>query len=107
MNIAVVAKPFPAGATLDTAAQALETALARRFGPSQVLRTDRVTLQGTPAVLTYAFRKPNAGPQLYQLVLLTVYGDMGYAAAGTTAARSTNVNGETLTLQKSLMTFRP
>jgi len=40
-------------------------------------------------------------------VLLALSGDMGYAAAGTTAARSTMVTEETLTLQRSLMTFRP
>jgi hypothetical protein len=107
MNLVVVAKPIPAGATLDAASAALEKALARRFGTSQVLRTDRVVLEGTPALLSYVYRKPPKGPQLYQIVLLTMSGEMGYAAAGTTAARSTKVSEETLTLQRSLMTFRP
>ncbi len=107
MNLVVVARPLPAGATLDAASTALEQALARRFGASQVLRTDRVHLEGTPALLSYVYRKPPKGPQLYQIVLLTLSGDMGYAAAGTTAARSTMVGEETLTLQRSLMTFRP
>jgi hypothetical protein len=107
MNLVVVGRPIPAGATLDAASAALEQALARRFGQSQVLRTDRVTLDGTPALLTYVYRKPSKGPQLYQIVLLTISGEMGYAAAGTTAARSAKVGEETLTLQRSLMTFRP
>lgn len=107
MNLVVVAKPIPPGATLDAASTALERALARRFGASQVLRTDKVVLEGTPALLSYVYRKPPKGPQLYQIVLLTLSGEMGYAAAGTTAARSTKVSEETLTLQRSLMTFRP
>jgi hypothetical protein len=107
MNLVVVARPIPAGATLEAAAEALEKALARRFGASQVLRTDRVALEGTPALLSYVYRKPPKGPQLYQILLLTLAGEMGYAAAGTTAARSTKVSEETLTLQRSLMTFRP
>ena len=107
MNLVVVARPIPAGATLDTASAALEKSLARRFGVSQVLRTDKVVLEGTRALLSYVYRKPPKGPQLYQIVLLTLSGEMGYAAAGTTAARSSKVSEETLTLQRSLMTFRP
>jgi hypothetical protein len=107
LNVIVVTVRTGAGATIEDAQGQLERALVRPGETTRVLRTDRAALGEHPALLTYVQRRTASGLELYQMILITIHYQRGYAIVGSTVSTSTDIAAETRLLQRVLLTFRP
>ncbi|MDR7420121.1 MAG: hypothetical protein QN178_14550 [Armatimonadota bacterium] len=106
LGLVVVTARIPSNATVDGAARELQRELERNAGTMTVLRTDRFTHRGVPALMTYVVRTTPQGIEQYAILMILAYAGRGYAILGSTATRSTRLAEETSLLQRAMLTFQ-
>lgn len=107
LNVNVTTDKLPARVNVEEYEEANEAQIRLLFQGYRRLRTDRLQVGGTPAILRYYTWKRNDGVELYQIQLMVVAGGRGYVVTGTTGAASRRLQDEAQLLVGILVTFRP